>query len=112
MTFAVPGDVVAAEGEIVDEDVGLQDQLLRLAGWIDIESRLTVSLQANNQGCPNSHQIGCAGAVLSYLQRSRANIYLPGDAAAHRMFRISTMEMFSLRDTMYRLRLDINQTWC
>lgn len=44
VTFVVPGDVVAAEGPIEDDEaVGRQDQLLRLAGWIDVESRLTVS---------------------------------------------------------------------
>ncbi|KAF2276083.1 mismatch repair protein 5 [Westerdykella ornata] len=86
-TFVIPGDVVAADGLINGEDTpGRQEQLLRLAGWVDLESRLT---------------IGCAGAVLSFLQRSRANAYLPGDEAAHSMFRVSTIEMFTLRDTMF-----------
>ncbi|KAF2866754.1 muts domain V-domain-containing protein [Massariosphaeria phaeospora] len=86
VTFVVPGDVVAAEGLDDDEGVNRQGQLLRLAGWVDMESRLTV---------------GCAGALISYLQRRRAAAYLPGDQAAHLMFRISTLEMFSLRDTMF-----------
>jgi DNA mismatch repair protein MSH5 len=46
-------------------------------------------------------QVGCAGALISYLQRRRAATYLPGDHAAHLMFRVSTLEMFSLRETMF-----------
>ncbi|KAF2264564.1 hypothetical protein CC78DRAFT_580350 [Lojkania enalia] len=87
VTFVVPGDVIAVDGLGESENaVGRLAQLLRLSGWIDMESRLTV---------------GCAGALLSYLQRRRAAAYLPGDEAAYSMFRISTLEMFSLRDTMF-----------
>ncbi|KAF2182192.1 hypothetical protein K469DRAFT_636979 [Zopfia rhizophila CBS 207.26] len=87
VTFIVPGDIVTAEG--LDDGggfAGQQGQLLRLSGWVDIESRVTV---------------GCAGALLSYLQRRRAAAFLPGDESAHMMFRISTLEMFSLRNTMF-----------
>ncbi|KAH8727567.1 muts domain V-domain-containing protein [Phaeosphaeriaceae sp. PMI808] len=63
-----------------------QEQQIRLAGWINNESRVTV---------------GCAGALISYLQRRRAAAYLPGDQTAHLMFRISMLEMFSLRETMF-----------
>ncbi|RAR08460.1 DNA mismatch repair protein MutS [Stemphylium lycopersici] len=45
--------------------------------------------------------VGCAGALISYLQRRRAAAYLPGDRSAGLMFRISTLGMFSLRDTMF-----------
>ncbi|KAF3000149.1 MutS protein msh5 [Curvularia kusanoi] len=83
LNFVVPGDHVAAHD---DDAPGQQCQLLRLAGWIDVESRVTV---------------GCAGALLSYLQRRRAAAYLPGDRAAHMMFRVTTLEMFSLRDKMF-----------
>ncbi|MBE7180883.1 MAG: hypothetical protein INR71_06690, partial [Terriglobus roseus] len=55
-------------------------------GWIDLESRISV---------------GCAGAVLSSLQRRRTAAYLPGDSAQHAMFRVSAVAMFSLRDTMF-----------
>ncbi|KAF2748154.1 hypothetical protein M011DRAFT_422382 [Sporormia fimetaria CBS 119925] len=86
-TFVMPGDVVAVEGVVESRDAaGRQAQLLRLAGCIDIDSRISM---------------GCAGAVLSYLQRSRANAYLPGDEAAYMMFRVSTIEMCTLRDTMF-----------
>jgi DNA mismatch repair protein MSH5 len=44
ISFIVPGDVVAAENYDDGENVaGRQGQLLRLSGWIDIESRATVS---------------------------------------------------------------------
>lgn len=46
-------------------------------------------------------QVGCAGALLSYLQRRRAAAHLPGDDAAWMMFRITRLEMFSLRETMF-----------
>ncbi|KAF2832856.1 hypothetical protein CC86DRAFT_414515 [Ophiobolus disseminans] len=86
VSFNVPGELAAID-HLDDENVaGTQGQLLRLAGWIDIESRVTV---------------GCAGALISYLQRRRAAAYLPGDQNAHEMFRVSTLEMFSLRETMF-----------
>lgn len=58
---------------------------LRLAGRVNLESRLTV---------------GCSGAVLAYLSRRKAVQFLPGDAAAEALFRVSTIEMFNLNDTM------------
>ena len=90
VTFVVPGDIVTHDenhADVADHSflVGRQGQLLRLCGWINMESRLTV---------------GCAGAVLSYLQRRRATAYLPGDEAAASMFRVGTVQMFSLTDCM------------
>ncbi|KAH3979586.1 hypothetical protein HBH70_150560 [Parastagonospora nodorum] len=83
--FNIPGELGANEHD--EENIaGKQGQLLRLAGWVDVDSQATV---------------GCAGALISYLQRRRAAAYLPGDEAAHLMFRVSTLEMFSLRDTMF-----------
>ncbi|XPS97973.1 hypothetical protein M3J09_007189 [Ascochyta lentis] len=84
VSFNVPGDHLSGHED--EGTRGQQGQLLRLAGWIDLESRTTV---------------GCAGALLSYLQRRRAAAYLPGDGAAYMMFRTSTLEMFSLRETMF-----------
>ncbi|KAH7414103.1 muts domain V-domain-containing protein [Phaeosphaeria sp. MPI-PUGE-AT-0046c] len=86
ISFNVPGELVANDRSVDDNAAGQQGQLLRLAGWIDMESRVTV---------------GCAGAIISYLQRRRAAAYLHGDESAHLMFRISVLEMFSLRDTMF-----------
>lgn len=89
VTFVVPGDIVPQTGSRTADDFELPDrqgQLLRLSGWINLESRLTV---------------GCAGAVLSYIQRRRATSYLPGDWEASGLFRVSTIEMFSLSESMF-----------
>ncbi|KAF2639892.1 hypothetical protein P280DRAFT_402438 [Massarina eburnea CBS 473.64] len=85
--FKVPGDNVLDESAHAGEEaLGQQGQMLYLSGLIDMDSTLT---------------IGCAGALLSYLQRRRAAAYLPGDPEAHQLFRISKLEMFSLRNTMF-----------
>lgn len=105
VTFVVPGDIVAHEDISTNLEggfAGRQGQLLRLAGWINMESRITV---------------GCAGAVLSYLQRRRVTTYLPGDKAAASMFRVGTVEMFSLSGSMFvnadtLLSLQITSTEC
>ncbi|GAB1737513.1 hypothetical protein NU219Hw_g1824t1 [Hortaea werneckii] len=89
VTFVVPGDVITEQEDCNDpnaEFIGRQGQLLRLSGWINTESRATV---------------GCAGAVLSYLQRRRSTSYLPGDTSSSSMFRITTVEMFSLSGSMF-----------
>lgn len=62
-----------------------QGKLLRLSTKFDIESRLT---------------IGCAGAVISFLQRTKALETLPGDVDTSSAFRISAMEVFSLSRIM------------
>jgi len=89
VTFVVPGDVMPHEGCRMPDDVepaDRQGQLLRLSGWINVESKLTV---------------GCAGAVLSYIRRRRATTYLPGDHEASGLFRVATIEMFSLSGSMF-----------
>ncbi|CAD0113440.1 unnamed protein product [Aureobasidium uvarum] len=89
ITFMTPGDFTAESNEDhLNGDAAVetrQGQLLRLAGWIDVESRVTV---------------GCAGAVLAYIHRKRAATFLPGDMAAQAMHRISTIEMFTLAGSM------------
>ena len=60
-------------------------KLLRLSGRVNLESRLTV---------------GCCGAVLTYLSRRKAVQFLPGDTASNMVFRVSNIEMFSLKNTM------------
>ena len=62
-----------------------QGKLLRLSGRIDLESQLSV---------------GCAGAVLTYLQRRRTVKYLPGDNDPNNAFRVTSIEMFALEGTM------------
>ncbi|KAF2722777.1 hypothetical protein K431DRAFT_221307 [Polychaeton citri CBS 116435] len=89
VTFVVPGDVVPDEDGLADIDSrlgGRQGQFLRLAGWINIESRTTV---------------GCAGAILSYLHRRRSTAFLPDDPESTRIFAVHTIEMFSLSGSMY-----------
>lgn len=46
-------------------------------------------------------QVGCAGAILCYLQKRRASRFLPGDVAAQAYFRVSILEMFTMQETMY-----------
>ncbi|KAI1744377.1 putative MSH5 protein [Xylaria scruposa] len=63
-----------------------QGQLMRLATSIDLDSRLT---------------IGCAGAVLNDIQRRRTTQYLPNDPDALVAFRVRSVEMFSLFNSMF-----------
>lgn len=62
-----------------------QGKLLRLSTKFDIESRLTV---------------GCAGAVIAFLDRKKAVDNIPGDVATSSAFRISAIEVFSLSGVM------------
>ncbi|GAM86101.1 hypothetical protein ANO11243_041110 [Dothideomycetidae sp. 11243] len=59
--------------------------MLELGSSIDLESHVT---------------IGCAGALIGYIQRRRNAAYLPGDEAARMMFRITSIDMFALDGTM------------
>ncbi|MCJ1431366.1 MutS protein msh5 [Xylographa pallens] len=88
-SFLVPGDDGASAGHGGAYEAGYtnrQGKLLRLSGRLDLESQLSV---------------GCAGAVLSYLQRRRAVQYLPGDEDAAKAFRVRDIEMFTLENIMY-----------
>ncbi|MCJ1405214.1 MutS protein msh5 [Xylographa trunciseda] len=88
-SLLVPGDDGAYAGRGENYEAGYtsrQGKLLRLSGRLDLESQLSV---------------GCAGAVLSYLQRRRSVQYLPGDEDAVRAFRIRDIEMFTLDNIMY-----------
>lgn len=43
ITLTIPGDVIGADGyEMHDENSGRHEHLLLLAGWVDVESRVTV----------------------------------------------------------------------
>ncbi|KAI1467344.1 muts domain V-domain-containing protein [Daldinia caldariorum] len=63
-----------------------QGRLMRLGTSINLDSRLT---------------IGCAGAVLGDLQRRRTANYLPNDPDALIAFKIRSVEMFALFDSMF-----------
>ncbi|KAL9011247.1 MAG: hypothetical protein Q9173_003891 [Seirophora scorigena] len=88
VAFITPGDAESlaenADGN-TSRNTGRQGILLRLSGLVDLESRLTV---------------GCAGAVLTYLQRRKAVVYLPGDRDADHVFRVCFIETFSLAGFM------------
>lgn len=107
ITLTIPGDVIGTDSyEMQDENYGRHEHLLRLAGWVDVESRVTVCRPSSRSSRQLlTTQVGCAGAVISYLQRRRATRYLPGDCSAHGFFRISALEMFSLNETMYMFGL-------
>jgi DNA mismatch repair protein MSH5 len=71
----VPGDINDVTGQ--DNQRG---NLLRLAGWINVDSVISV---------------GCAGAVLIYLQRKLSLDRGGGEGLA-----VNSVEMFSLKGTM------------
>lgn len=51
ITLTIPGDVIGADRyEMHDENSGRHEHLLRLAGWVDVESRVTVC-QCTSEGC-------------------------------------------------------------
>ena len=64
---------------------GRQGQLLRLSASIDMESRLT---------------IGCAGALLTYVARRKAVERAPNDINTNSSFRVTKLQMFTLKETM------------
>ena len=90
MTYVTPGDVIANEAHPMAAEDGVtggqHGQLLHLSGWVNTES--TISL-------------GCAGALLAFLQRKRSSTFLPGDNNAASLFHIGTIEMFTLAGTMF-----------
>lgn len=47
----------------------------------------------------NAVTIGCAGAILTHLQRRRTTDMIPGNKASD-LFRINSVRMFGLKDTM------------
>jgi DNA mismatch repair protein MSH5 len=88
-TFFVPGNPSTFDDEQDHANFGStnrQGKLLRLSSWIDFENHVGV---------------GCMGAVLTHLQRKRAADYLPEDPDAQWAFRVVSLEMFTLTDTMW-----------
>ncbi|PGH21494.1 hypothetical protein AJ80_03162 [Polytolypa hystricis UAMH7299] len=87
--FLVPGETFSGGQNQDGEDVGFTEQqgrLLNLGGSIDIE---------------NPVSIGCAGAIVTYLQRRKTTNPEPGDTAAEEAFRIRSIEMISLQGMMF-----------
>lgn len=84
LTLQTPGDIHDISG-------GQQRRgnLLRLAGWINVESRVTV---------------GCAGAVLTYLQKkaSMDSVHVgSGRDTRNEGITVAGIEMWSMSDVMY-----------
>ncbi|XRM41352.1 hypothetical protein ABZX51_004631 [Aspergillus tubingensis] len=77
------------DGEQLDTenlDLTLQEgKLLHVSGSIDMENTVT---------------IGCAGAILAYLHRRRASMSMFNERASG-IFRVSSVEMFTLSGTMF-----------
>jgi DNA mismatch repair protein MSH5 len=87
MQFIVPGDYDnSAPISGLENEHGSQERFLRLCGWLDIGCQIT---------------LGCTGAVICYLQRRRAQSFLPGDESSHEFFRVSSVEMFSIQGSMF-----------
>ncbi|EGE78220.2 DNA mismatch repair protein MSH5 [Blastomyces dermatitidis ATCC 18188] len=87
--FLVPGDTFSLKQNGDENDLGFTDhqgRLLNLSGSIDMDNRIS---------------IGCAGAIITYLQRKRAAECLTRDSSGSELFNIKSLEMRSLRDTMF-----------
>lgn len=96
--FLVPGEEEECHQENQFDEMGFTDErgrALHLSGSINLESRVSV---------------GCAGSIITYLQRKRASEYLHGDPAAEQAYQIVRLEMFSLNNTMWVSQLRNSQT--
>lgn len=83
LTLQTPGDIHDISGE-----QQRRGNLLRLAGWINVDSKVTV---------------GCAGAVLTYLQRKAStnsvHVSFRGNAG-NGGIHVASIEMWSMSDIM------------
>jgi DNA mismatch repair protein MSH5 len=87
--FLIPGDSLTYDDDQEHDELGStshQGKLLRISGWINLDSRVS---------------LGCVGAVLTSLQRKRSAEFLQDDPDGQQAYRITSMEMFSMRGTMY-----------
>ncbi|KAJ5382814.1 DNA mismatch repair protein MutS core [Penicillium concentricum] len=85
--FFVPQNGLAGPEEVDPEEMGFtlqEGRLLHISSSVDMENPVT---------------IGCAGAVLSYLQRRRAAA--PSPLEDGNEYRIRALQMFNLRDAMW-----------
>lgn len=95
----------ALEADISGSAFGSNQGNLRLGSLINLSSRLSVSLPnsaISNQGLfLTPSQIGCAGAILSELQRRRASECLYRDQDVSAAHAIRTITMFDLANSMF-----------
>lgn len=81
----------SAAGEFaLDEGLGEEGgdreaRIMRLGSYLNVDSRVSV---------------GCAGALLTYLQRRKAMDSLPGDGNGEGVFVVERIEIVSLKETM------------
>lgn len=88
VAFLTPAEAMISDEHVDFDEPGYTNRrgnILKFSAKFDIDSCLT---------------IGCAGAVISYLQRRRAVDFLPGDVDANVSFRILGIAAFSLKDFM------------
>lgn len=86
MQFFVPHGGIIGPEQLDAETMGFtlqEGRLLHMSSSVDIENAVT---------------IGCAGAILTHLQRRRATEMIPGRGSDS--FKINSVKMFGLQDTM------------
>lgn len=87
MQFFIPHGGIIGTEEMETEARGFtlqEGRLLHMSGSVDMENAVT---------------IGCAGAVLAYLQRRRTIDMIPGTESSD-LFKVKSVKMFGLKDTM------------
>lgn len=87
MQFFVPHGGIIGPEEMEAEAMGFtlqEGRLLHMSSSVDMENAVT---------------IGCAGAVLTYLQRRRTTDMIPGKVASD-LFKVKSVKMLGLSDTM------------
>lgn len=86
--FLVPGDTFSPSRNGDENDLGFTDhqgKLLHLSGSIDMDNHIS---------------IGCAGALITHLQRKLAAECLAREGAGDKLLNIKSVEMRTLKDTM------------
>jgi DNA mismatch repair protein MSH5 len=85
----IPGESTMYEEDLQQpEELGLtkrRGKLIQISAWLDLNNKVS---------------IGCAGAIISYLQRRQSTVYLPGDPDVNQALCVAQLEMFSLKATM------------
>lgn len=87
MRFLVPHGGIIEPDEMETEATGFtlqEGRLLHMSSSVDLENSVT---------------IGCSGAILTHLQRRRATDMILGNRASD-LFRVNSVKMFGLKDTM------------
>lgn len=87
--FMVPGEEEGFTEDITLGDTGMTEErgrALHVSGSINLEGKTSV---------------GCAGAIITYLQRKKASEYLHGDPTADEAYPILRLETFGLKSIMY-----------